>query len=138
MVKVGKTAEFYKEKSSLMRKGETRNIDEHHKALGYPSETITHATAHAEGLFLKGKFEPCKGCALGKARQANVSKKFVPRSSNKGQQLFPDISSPSTKSKACKQDRLGVFFEFIAPMPQQNGRVEQKFALNGGKFTSSL
>ncbi len=50
--------------------------------------------------------------------------------------------------KAYKQEGLGMFFEYTTPgTPQQNGRVEQKFAtlynrvramLNGGKFTSSL
>ncbi len=50
--------------------------------------------------------------------------------------------------KACKQKGLGELFEYSAPgTPQQNGRVEQKFAtlynqvratLNSGKLTSSL
>ena len=69
----------------MIRKGAARDINEYHKALGHPLETITHATAYAEGVLLKGKFEPCEDCALGKARQANVSKIFVPRSSNKGE-----------------------------------------------------
>ncbi len=31
--------------------------------------------------------------------------------------------------KACKQEGFGVFFVYIAPgTPQQNGRVERKFA----------
>ncbi len=50
--------------------------------------------------------------------------------------------------KSCKEQGLGVFFEYTTPgTGQQNGRVEQKFAklckwvwavLNGGKITSSL
>ena len=50
--------------------------------------------------------------------------------------------------KACKHEGLGVFFEYTTPVtPQQNGRVEQNFAilysrvkaiLSGGKFTSSF
>ncbi len=207
----GKSTEQHENKYSLIRKGVTRDINQYHKALGHPSEAITRATAHAEGILLKGNFSPCEDCALGKARQANVSKKAVPRSTNKGERLFIDISSPSTKSmggkqhwllivddctdycwsyflkeksdlkdhvielikemhlkynckvkcircdnagenisleKACKQEGLGVFFEYTAPgTPQQNGRVERKFAtlynrvramLNGGKFSSSL
>ena len=49
---------------------------------------------------------------------------------------------------ACKQEVLGVDFEYTAPgMPQQIGHVKQKFAtifnwvhamLNGGKFTTYL
>ena len=85
-----------------MRKGAARDINEHHKSFGHSSKTITCATAHAEGALSKGKFEPCEDCALAKARQANVSKRFVPRSSNKGEQLFLDISSPSTKSMGGK------------------------------------
>ena len=54
--KAGKTAELYKEKSSLIRKEAVRDINEYHKLLGHPSETITHTTAHAEGVLLKGKF----------------------------------------------------------------------------------
>ncbi len=77
-----------KHKDSLIGKGETREINEQHKALGHPSEAITCATAHAEGILLKGKFNPCEDCTLGKARQANVSKKAVPRPTNKGELFF--------------------------------------------------
>ena len=83
--KAGKIAELYQEKSSLIRKGAAKDINKYHKELDHSSETITHATAYAEGVLLKGKFEPCEDCALEKARQANVSKRFVPRSSNKGE-----------------------------------------------------
>ena len=50
--------------------------------------------------------------------------------------------------KACNQDGLGIKFEYTAPgTPQQNGRIECKFAtlfnrvcamLNSGKFTLYL
>ncbi len=50
--------------------------------------------------------------------------------------------------KTCKQEGLGVFFEYTASgTSQQNGRLDRKFAtlysrvramLNGGKFSSLL
>ncbi len=67
----GMITEFLKHKDSLIRKGVTRDVNEHHKALGHPSEAITCETAHAGGILLKGKFNPREDCALGKARQAN-------------------------------------------------------------------
>ncbi len=86
----------------MIRKGGTRDVNEYHKALGHPSEAITCGTAHAERILLKGNFSHCEDCALEKARQANVNKKAVPRSTNKGKRLFIDISSPSTKSMGGK------------------------------------
>ena len=97
----------------MIRNGAVREINEYHKAFGHPPETITHETAHAEGVLLKGKFKPCEDCALGKARQANVSKRFVPRSSNRGEQLFLDISSPSTRSMGGKWHWLLVVDDCI-------------------------
>ncbi len=94
---------WHKYKGSLIRKGRTRDINEYQKALGHPSEAITHATTHAEGILLKGNIIPCEDCILGMARQANVSKKAVPWSKNEGEQLFIDISSLSTKSMGGKQ-----------------------------------
>ena len=63
---------MYKEKSLLIRKGAARDINEYHKELGHPSETITCATAQAEDALLKGKFVPCEDFALRKARQAQI------------------------------------------------------------------
>ena len=78
-----------KEKKSLNRKGVVvRETNAFHKAWGHPSESITHATAKTEGIMLTGKFKTCEDCALGKARQMNVSKKVVTRSSVVGERLF--------------------------------------------------
>ncbi len=68
-----KSTEWHQHKGSLIRKGRTRDINKYYKALCHPSEAITHATAHAKGVLLKRNFNPCEDCALGKARQANVS-----------------------------------------------------------------
>ncbi len=46
----GMITELLKHKDSLIRKGETRDVNEYHKALGHTSEAIAHATAHTEGL----------------------------------------------------------------------------------------
>ncbi len=48
-----KSMKWNQHKYSLIRKGRTREINEYHKALDHPLETITMATAHAEGLSLK-------------------------------------------------------------------------------------
>ncbi len=61
-----KITELLQYKVSLTRKGETRDVNEYFKALGHPSERITHATAHAEGILLKGMFNPNEDCFLGK------------------------------------------------------------------------
>ncbi len=76
------TNESFNFKVSLTRKGETSDISENPKALGHPSESITCAPAYAEGILLKEKFNPCKHCTVGKARQANIRKKEVFRSTN--------------------------------------------------------
>ncbi len=40
---------------------------------------------------------------------------------------------------ACKQEGLGIKFEYTAPgTPQQNGRVERKFATMYGKVRAML
>ncbi len=75
--------EWHQQKYSLIGKGRTRDINEYHKTLGHSSVAITCATAHAEGIFLKEIFNPCEDCACGKERQTNVSKKGVPRSTDK-------------------------------------------------------
>ncbi len=73
-----KSTEQHHHNGTLIRKRRTRDINEYHKALGHPSEAITCAKAHAEGILLKGNFNPSEDCTLGKARQANVSKKADP------------------------------------------------------------
>ncbi len=100
----GKSTEWHQHKGFLIRKGGTKDINEYHKALGHPSQAITRTRDYAEGILLKGNFHPCEDCALGKARQANMSKKAVPRSTNKGKWLFIDVSSSSTKSMGGKQN----------------------------------
>ncbi len=99
---------LHQHKGSLIRKGRTRDINEYHKALGHPSEAITSETAYVEGILLKGNFNPCEDCALGKAIQANVSKKAVTRSTNTRDWLFIDISSLSIKNRGGKQHWLLV------------------------------
>ncbi len=101
-----KSKEWHQQTDSLIRKRRTVDINEYHKALGHLSKAITFSTAHAEDISSKGNFNPCENCTLGKARQANVSKKAIPRSTNEGEWLFIDISSPSTKSMGGKQHWL--------------------------------
>ena len=46
-----------------------KNIKNLHVALGYPSESITHATAKAFGIQVTSTFKPCEDCTLGKDKQ---------------------------------------------------------------------
>ncbi len=55
-----KSTEWHQHKGSLIRQGRTKDINEYHKALGHPSEAITHATAYAKGILLKGNSAPVK------------------------------------------------------------------------------
>ncbi len=103
-----KSTEWHQHKGFLIKKGRTRDINEYHKALGHPTEAITCARDYAQGILLKKNFNPVEDCAIGKARRANVSKKAVPRSTNKGERLFIDINSPSTKSMGGEQHWLLV------------------------------
>ena len=54
-----------------------RDINEHTE-LRYHVENITWAMGKTMSPQLSGMFEPCKACALGKAREAGVSKITAP------------------------------------------------------------
>ncbi len=71
--KATKITESEQESSYDIKKGETRYIDELCKAFGHSSDAITHLTAHVEGVFLEGKFNPCEECAFVKKRQQESS-----------------------------------------------------------------
>ncbi len=101
------STKWHQHKDSLIRNRVTRDMNQYHNALGHSSEAITCATAHAEGTLLKGYFNPCEDCSLGKARQANVFL-AVPRSTNKRERTVFDISSPLTKTMGGKQHWLMV------------------------------
>ena len=45
-----------------------------HELLGHISEAMTRKTAKEMNVMLTGIFEPCKACALGKAKKAYVLK----------------------------------------------------------------
>ena len=58
----------------------------------------TRATAKNLDIKLVGKFKPCESCALGKAKQNNISKLPAKQVEYLGERLCLAISSPSTKS----------------------------------------
>ena len=74
------------------------NINDYHEQLGHPNMVITKTTAVARNINLTGTVQPCGDCMIGKARQKNVPKATVPRSTVPGERLFIDISSPRVKS----------------------------------------
>ena len=67
-----------------------------HNELGDHLEVITQATSRVMGLHLTGAFNPCEGCALGKAKKGRVHIRDVEHSKILGERLIFDISSPST------------------------------------------
>ena len=87
-----------------------REIDIHsfHKMYGHPGERILRNTAAAYDLKLKKKLEKCENCALGKSRQANVSKERVQRSEKPGERLMIDISSVKKRSAGGNKFWLGI------------------------------
>ncbi len=62
-----------------------KNVNDLHRELGHPSETSTRATGASMGIKVVGKFEPCEACILGKAKQRNVNKTAVERSTVPGE-----------------------------------------------------
>ena len=64
--------------------------------LGHSSESITYVTVKVMGIQVTSIFKLCKDCALGEAKQHEVSKKSVSWLKILGKTLFFDISSPST------------------------------------------
>ena len=74
-------------------------IDTMHQMLGHPDEATARATAKALGYEIKrGKMKKCPSCAIGKAKQKNVSKTNPKKATDKGGRLFMDISSVKSAS----------------------------------------
>ena len=71
------------------------DIQHLHRSLGHPSIASTRATANANGWNITGTMGTCQDCAMGKAKQAKVSKTAVDYSSwQPGEMMSLDISSP--------------------------------------------
>ena len=69
-----------------------------HKLLGHPSETITRKTAKEMKVIVTEQFKPCEACALTKIRNKNLSKTPVKCSNIVGERLFLGVSSPLVTS----------------------------------------
>ena len=67
-------------------------LNDYHEFLGHPGEEITRRTAKVRDMKLQGKYDPCKGCLLGKARQKDVPKAPKERAQKPAERLFIDIS----------------------------------------------
>ena len=80
---------------ALTATGKSISVNDYHEELGHPSMATTRKTAKSRGVNLKGTAQICKECVKSKAKQKNVPKSQVPRSTIPGERLFIDISSPS-------------------------------------------
>jgi len=64
-----------------------------HTTIGHPGEKLLWQTSQFLNIELIGKFNVCKDCAIGKARQKNLNKENKNKSSIAGEQIYLDISS---------------------------------------------
>ena len=69
-----------------------KNINNLHVEFGFPSESITHATAKASSLQVMGTFMPYEDYALSKAKQQAASKKAVAQSIGREAFLWHKLS----------------------------------------------
>ena len=60
-------------------------INEFHRRLGHPSETITKETAQYMGIPITGKLDKCTACGIDKARQKNMNKSTTNKSTIPGE-----------------------------------------------------
>ncbi len=97
---VGANTKVTKKKMQISR---SKNVNDLHRELGHPSEATTRATGASMGIKVVGKFEPCKACNLGKAKQRNINKTTVEHTTVPGKRLYLDISSPNTASLSGKK-----------------------------------
>ena len=74
------------------KSGEELNIMRSHHLLGHPNEVYTREVGKLLGYNVKGNFEICENCALGKAKMTNIAK-TTKRANKIGEQLFLDLST---------------------------------------------
>ena len=87
---------YHREENSaaIMRTDCSISYDQLHEKLGHINHEQVKQTAKALGWNLTGNTkEKCDNCAIGKAHQANISKKEKDRASKPGERLFLDINS---------------------------------------------
>ena len=84
-----------------MKKLKRKDINDLHTEIGHPLEENTWAMGMAVSLQITIALNPCKNCALGKAKMAGVSKMAVPCLMVKVKRLFIDINFPSGGMKCC-------------------------------------
>jgi hypothetical protein len=68
------------------------NINTFHERLGHPCLEMTKITAKNMNIKLTGKWEECKECLMGKAKQKGCKKVSKNKSTITGKQLSIDIS----------------------------------------------
>ena len=105
------------------------NVNVLHEILGYPSKATTRMMAKEMDLMVTNTFQPCKACALGKAKKANISKTVNKRSTIARKWLFIDISPPMATSFGSKKqwlliiddysDYMGLFLKGESELPEK-------------------
>jgi hypothetical protein len=79
-----------------------------HAKLGHVNDEYMRATAKAMGLEVTGTLKTCESCAIGKAKQKNLSKHDERQSTHPGELVYLDIAGMKKPSKGKK--RLWVIF----------------------------
>ena len=85
-----------------------KNINDQHVALSHPSEVIIYATAKSMGIQVTGTFKLCKDCTTRTTKNGGVCNKAVASLKILGENLFFDISFPSTPTFGGKKHWLLV------------------------------
>ena len=82
---------------------ETVDINIYHQILGHPGMEMVTYTAKKLGIKLTGETIKCVACALAKAKNKNINKTNLHRSTLPGERICIDISYVETQSLGGKK-----------------------------------
>ena len=111
-IQTGATSSTNNKEPSRMYKAKRSSMNMMYKALEHVSEGKTVATTKKLGIKLNGHLDKCVSCALGKMRQANVSKS-AERASKPGSRLFFGLSSVRKSSQSGSKHWILVVDNYI-------------------------
>jgi hypothetical protein len=99
--------------------------------LNHPSEAATRKTAKYDGWILYSTFEKCEHCWKAKAKQKNLNKVQVRRTTVLGERLMIDISSIKAKS-------YGSSKYWLLIMDNCSGEAKSRFLKKKSKTTEQV